>query len=157
MSLEDKIQGLREAIDSLTAALTVPGIKPFIPDMTHSPPQVKAEDQLTLSGRTDTLSGRTDTLSEKEVAPPKSQPTASETSTSPTAKEKSIVSAATPETTSTPVTIGGIDYAQVAKAITDTFKVDRAKTIAALGKFGAAKGPQLKPEDYAAFLKELTA
>ena len=27
---------------------------------------------------------------------------------------------------------GGIDYAQVAKAITDTFKVDRAKTIEAL-------------------------
>jgi hypothetical protein len=50
-----------------------------------------------------------------------------------------------------------IDYAQVAKAITDTFKVDRAKTIEALSKFGAAKGPQLKPEDYAAFLKELAA
>ena len=50
-----------------------------------------------------------------------------------------------------------IDYAQVAKAITDTFKVDRAKTIEALAKFGAAKGPQLKPEDYAAFLKVLTA
>jgi len=50
-----------------------------------------------------------------------------------------------------------VDYAQVAKAITDTFKVDRAKTIAALAKFGAAKGPQLKPEDYAAFLKELAA
>lgn len=50
-----------------------------------------------------------------------------------------------------------IDYAQVAKAITDTFKVDRAKTIEALAKFGAAKGPQLKPEDYAAFLKELAA
>jgi len=37
------------------------------------------------------------------------------------------------------------------------FKVDRVKVITALGKFGAAKGPQLKPEDYAAFLKELTA
>jgi len=59
--------------------------------------------------------------------------------------------------TTAPSTTAGIDYAQVAKAITDTFKVDRAKTIAALAKFGAAKGPQLKPEDYAAFLKELTA
>lgn len=77
-----------------------------------------------------------------EVAPPKPAAT---------------VTTATPETTSTPATIGGIDYAQVAKAITDTFKVDRAKTIEALAKFGAAKGPQLKPEDYAAFLKELTA
>jgi hypothetical protein len=78
-----------------------------------------------------------------EVAPPKPQP-----STKPE------------ETTTTPSPAGSsnaIDYAQVAKAITDTFKVDRAKTIAALAKFGAAKGPQLKPEDYAAFLKELAA
>ena len=50
-----------------------------------------------------------------------------------------------------------IDYAQVAKAITDVFKVDRLKVVEALAKFGAAKGPQLKAEDYAAFLKELTA
>lgn len=64
---------------------------------------------------------------------------------------------ATPETTSTPATTAGIDYAQVAKAITDTFKIDKAKTIAALAKFGAAKGPQLKVEDYAAFLAELAA
>jgi hypothetical protein len=45
----------------------------------------------------------------------------------------------------------------VAKAITDVFKVDRAKVIEVLAKFGAAKGPQLKPADYAAFLKELAA
>ena len=50
-----------------------------------------------------------------------------------------------------------IDYPQVAKAITDVFKVDRLKVVEALAKFGAAKGPQLKAEDYAAFLKELTA
>ena len=50
-----------------------------------------------------------------------------------------------------------IEYAQVAKAITDVFKVDRAKVIEALAKFDAAKGPQLKPADYAAFLKELAA
>jgi len=66
-------------------------------------------------------------------------------------------SAAIPETTSTPATTAGIDYAQVAAAITSTFKVDKAKVIAALGKFGAAKGPQLKVEDYAAFLEELAA
>ena len=75
-----------------------------------------------------------------EVAPPKSE----------------LTSAPAAGTTA-PSTTAGIDYAQVAKAITDTFKVDRAKTIAALAKFGAAKGPQLKPEDYAAFLKELAA
>jgi len=62
-----------------------------------------------------------------------------------------------PETTSTPATTAGIDYALVAAAITSTFKVDKAKVIAALGKFGAAKGPQLKVEDYAAFLQELAA
>jgi hypothetical protein len=82
-----------------------------------------------------------------EVARPKSPPT--QKPVEPTT--------ATPETTSTPATTAGIDYAQVAKAITDTFKVDRAKTIAALAKFGAAKGPQLSPADYAAFLKELSA
>jgi hypothetical protein len=74
--------------------------------------------------------------------------------TSPTT---STVTAASPETTSTPATTAGIDYAQVAAAITSTFKVDKAKVIAALGKFGAAKGPQLKVEDYAAFLEELAA
>lgn len=48
-----------------------------------------------------------------------------------------------------------IEYAQVAQAIIDAFKADRAKVIAALGKFGAKKGPELKPADYAAFLAEL--
>ena len=48
-----------------------------------------------------------------------------------------------------------IEYAQVAQAIIDAFKADRAKVIAALGKFGAKKGPELKPADYAAFLVEL--
>lgn len=50
-----------------------------------------------------------------------------------------------------------IEYAAVAKAITDVFKVNRAKVIEVLAKFGAAKGPQLKPADYAAFLRELAA
>ena len=48
-----------------------------------------------------------------------------------------------------------IEYAQVAQAIIDSFKVDRTKVIATLGKFGAKKGPELKPADYAAFLAEL--
>jgi hypothetical protein len=48
-----------------------------------------------------------------------------------------------------------VEYAQVAQAIIDSFKVDRTKVIAALGKFGAKKGPELKKEDYAAFLAEL--
>lgn len=78
-----------------------------------------------------------------------------ETSTAAT-PDTSTIGAPTPAT-STTATTAGIEYAQVAKAITDTFKIDKAKTIAALAKFGAAKGPQLKVEDYAAFLAELTA
>jgi len=131
MSLEDKIGELTAAVNALTAALA------------HPAP---------------TLSGRTDTLSEKEVAPPKSQPTASETSASPTAKEKATASTTNgtiPDSGTKDATLT-IDYAQVAKAITDTFKVDRAKTIETLAIFGAQKGPQLKPEDYAMFLKVLT-
>lgn len=50
-----------------------------------------------------------------------------------------------------------VEYAQVAKAITDTFQVDRERVIATLAKYGAKKGPQLKAEDYAAFVKELLA
>ena len=72
----------------------------------------------------------------------------------PKSKAASSAPAATP---ATPVAAAAIEYAQVAKAITDVFKVDRAKVVAALAKFGAAKGPQLKAEDYSAFLMELGA
>ena len=87
---------------------------------------------------------------------PKLRPKADTPSTS---EEKAFGSSvtATLGTTSTPATTAGIEYAQVAAAITSTFKIDRAKVVAALGKFGAAKGPQLKVEDYAAFLEELAA
>ena len=93
---------------------------------------------------------------QQEAPPvPKLRPKAD---TPTTSEEKpSTATVATPETTSTPATTAGIDYAQVAAAITSTFKIDRAKVVAALGKFGAAKGPQLKVEDYAAFLEELAA
>ena len=54
-----------------------------------------------------------------------------------------------------PAAPAAIEYAQVAQAIIDAFKVDRAKVVATLGKFGAKKGPELKPADYVAFLAEL--
>ena len=130
MSLEDQIGALTAAVNALTAALAHPA-----PTLKGAKPWVS-----------EVIPGPEQ--AEAKVAPPKPAATATPPAT---------VTTATPETTSTPATIGGIDYAQVAKAITDTFKVDRAKTIEALAKFGAAKGPQLKPEDYAAFLKELTA
>ena len=85
-----------------------------------------------------------------EVAPPK--PQAAPAATPPAA----VTEPAKPApATASPSDV--IEYAQVAKAITDVFKVDRAKVIEVLAKFGAAKGPQLKPADYAAFLKELAA
>jgi hypothetical protein len=125
--LKNALQELTATLKALPPASVAP--KAFVPDVTHNPEQAKAE-----------------------VAPPKSEPTSA-----PAADTTAPLTSPAPETTSTPATTAGIDYAQVAKAITDTFKVDRAKTIAALAKFGAAKGPQLKPEDYAAFLKELAA
>jgi len=132
MSLEQDMRDLKNALQELTATLKAfppasVAPKAFVPDVTHYP-EAKAE-----------------------VAPPKSPTPA------PAADTTAPLTSPAPETTSTPATTAGIDYAQVAKAITDTFKVDRAKVITALAKFGAAKGPQLKPENYAAFLKELTA
>jgi hypothetical protein len=126
MSLEDKIQGLTDAVRALTKALE----PTIITQVVEDPAPAKAE-----------------------VVPPKPKAT-------PTPSTAGLTASTTnepPETTSTPATTAGIEYAQVAKAITDTFKVDRVKTIETLAKFGATKGPQLKPEDYAAFLKELTA
>ena len=48
-----------------------------------------------------------------------------------------------------------IEYAQISKAITTAFVKDRSAVVAALAKFGATKGPELKVSDYAAFLVEL--
>ncbi len=46
-------------------------------------------------------------------------------------------------------------YAQVAAAITHAVKVSRQKAVDTLSAFGARKGPDLKPEQYAPFLKAL--
>lgn len=132
MSLEDKIGELTAAVNALAAVLAYSAAPATLTGAKAFVPDVTHNPE----------------RAKAEVAPPKPAATATPPAT---------VTTATPETTSTPATTGGIDYAQVAKAITDTFKVDRAKTIEALAKFGAAKGPQLKKEDYAAFLKELTA
>jgi hypothetical protein len=48
-----------------------------------------------------------------------------------------------------------ITYDVVSKAITDGVKTDRAKVVAALAKFGAKKGTELKVEQYADFLVAL--
>ena len=88
-------------------------------------------------------------LQEKEV--PKPVAASSAPAATPDTPTATVTPVVTPASTLT------IEYPQVAKAITDVFKVDRAKVVAALAKFGAAKGPQLKAEDYSAFLTELGA
>jgi hypothetical protein len=50
-----------------------------------------------------------------------------------------------------------VDYAVVRDAITAAFRVDKGRVMTALKKFDAARGPELKVEDYAAFLVELAA
>jgi len=139
MSLEQDMRDLKNALQELTATL-----KAFPPAF-KKPETVSAIvnwDAPDYGGYGKDI--RTPEKEKAEVAPPK-----------PTTTPEIIPMVST---TTTPAgSSNTIDYAQVAKAITDTFKVDRAKVITALAKFGAAKGPQLKPENYAAFLKELTA
>ncbi len=50
-----------------------------------------------------------------------------------------------------------IEYETVSKAITTTVKTDRTKVLATLAQFGVAKGPELIPEQYAAFIEALAA
>ena len=91
-----------------------------------------------------------------EVPPaPKSRPKADKAEAPPTPKPEEPTTTHSPESSSEATVPSEVTYDMVAKAITDTFTKDRAKVLAALAKFGAAKGPQLKPADYAAFLAEL--
>ena len=56
-----------------------------------------------------------------------------------------------------PAPAAAITYDQVAKAITDRVKVDRAAVVDTLASFGAKKGTDLKPEQFADFLAALGA
>ena len=49
-----------------------------------------------------------------------------------------------------------VTYVDVRDKITKVFQIDRMAVVNALAKFGAAKGTELKPEDYAAFISELS-
>ncbi len=128
MSLEDTIRGLTDAVNALNATLRSARVDVPAP-ATEAPP------------------------APKEKAPKAAKAEAPATATSESGP--TTATTAIPETTSTQATTAGISYDMVAKAITDTFPKDRAKVLAALAKFGAAKGPQLKPADYPAFLAEL--
>lgn len=138
MSLEQELARNTEALLALTAAL-----------QSNKPVTEKAAPPKPV-----------DTPTVKEVSPAaaptpaggsRSDPKPSGSSTTPTNTTPTNTASVTSNTTPT------IEYPAVAAAITSVFRVDRARPIAALAKFGVAKGPQLKPEDYAAFLVELGA
>lgn len=128
MSLEDTIKGLTDAVNALNATLQSARV---------AVPEPDAEVPSTPKGK----------------APKAAKAEAQATATSEIGPTTATTGSS--ETTSTQATTAGIDYDMVAKAITDTWTKDRAKVLAALAKFGAAKGPQLKPADYPAFLAEL--
>ena len=131
MSLEDTIKGLTDAVNALNATLQNARV---------AVPEPDAEVPSTPKGK----------------APKAAKAEAQATATSeigPTTATTATTGSS--ETTSTQATTAEVTYDMVAKAITDTWTKDRAKVLAALAKFGAAKGPQLKPADYPAFLAEL--
>lgn len=67
------------------------------------------------------------------------------------ARAKPVPEMAKPEATpAKPIT-----YTEVSAAITAAVKTDRAAVLATLAAFGASKGPQLTPEQYAPFLAAL--
>lgn len=139
MSLEDTIKGLTDAVNALNATLqnarvAVPEPDAEVPSTPKgkAPKAAKAEAPITTGAST----ASSDSSAASEIGP-------------------TTATTGSPETTSTQATTVGISYDMVAKAITDTWTKDRAKVLAALAKFGAAKGPQLKPADYSAFLAEL--
>jgi hypothetical protein len=97
------------------------------------------------------------TTAKPETRPALSSPTAEAAvaaapaqSTAPAAPQPDTVPAATVSSAAESVT-----YDQVARAITASVKVNREHTIDTLAKFGARKGPELKPAQYAAFLAAL--
>jgi hypothetical protein len=71
----------------------------------------------------------------------------------PTASAPPAAAPATPPTASAS---GAPSYAEVAAMITEKVKTHRAEVVAALTKFSAKNGKELKPEDYAAFAAALT-
>jgi len=94
-----------------------------------------------------------------DVKPAAGQPTATEkteaaapesTTNAPAPAAQSAAAESQVSTAATTTT-----YDQVSKAITEGAKADRAKVVAALAKFGAKKGTELKAEQYSAFLAEL--
>jgi hypothetical protein len=72
-----------------------------------------------------------------------------------TAASVSAAPADKPSDAKPPAAASGVEYAAVAKAITEGVQVSKAKVVEALGKFGAKTGKDLKPEAYGDFLEAL--
>ncbi len=153
MSLEQELMRNTEALIALTAALGK-----------GTPVDVVAvgAGQHTKIPKTKVTPAEIEALKEVEVPKPveavvaATHPAASMVTTSSGPAVTASSPAATATVAPTPIeTTKAIEYAQVAAAIVATFKVDRVKVVDALSRFGVAKGPQLRPEDYAEFLAML--
>lgn len=83
-------------------------------------------------------------------APPADAPAPSISAPAPPPATAPAASASSASPSADPVT-----YAAVAAAITAAVKQDRQWVVGVLADFGATKGPDLKPEQYAAFLQAL--
>ena len=134
MSLELALQENTATMKALIAALAATGTAAASSATTVK--QSAAQVAATASGPT--------TAKVVEAAAPAS------TTSEKTPAAASAETAAPASTAADPIT-----YDQVAKAITDGVKADRAKVVAALAKFSAKKGTELKPEQYADFLAAL--
>ena len=134
MSLEAAILENTSVLRELLARLTVVAIPTATPD---TKVEVKKLDA-------PAASGQPTATAKKEAAAPESTTSAPNPAAQSAAPESQASTAATT-----------ITYDQVAKAITDGVKSSRDKVVAALAKFNAKKGTELKPDQYAAFLAEL--
>jgi hypothetical protein len=103
----------------------------------------------------------------KDVASPKADKPSKPTTpakteaaapTPPTAQASPAAPAAAPATQPpAPSAPAGPTFDDVKAAIAITAATDRPRAVATLAKFGAKAGKDLKPEQYAAFVAELTA
>lgn len=133
MSLEDALKENTEAVRSLIAAfqaLTVPVVT--LPKETKAPKSALTVD---------------DVPSPSTATPPAAPLPKAE---KPDTAAPSVAIEPQESTAATEVT-----YQQVTDAFLAVFKADREKGLAALKAFGVKKAPELKPEQYAAFIAEL--
>lgn len=155
MSLEQELMRNTEALIALTAAyFSAKAVNQFAINAPDSPFAGVVTVAPSKISKAKVTPAEIEALMEVEVPKPVAAATTSSASSAPAATAASPVVAVTAAPTPTETT-KAIEYAEVAAAILATFKVDRTRVIDALSRFGAAKGPQLKPKDYVEFLAML--